>query len=231
MEPETLREYVSENRELESQLTKRNQQYIFDLKKAMDAANLSEEEKTVALHEMLPTLVAEQKGGKTARQLFGTVSEAIEQILTEPEIEASTNPFLMWADNSLLILGVFGIMLGIMGLFSKNSGQVYGVITLFLMSAMGGWVFYLMYKYMYKYEQPGADRSQKPKLWQTILVLVGAFGIWMFIIGASSMIPTTINVILPPIVTIIISAAAIGLRQVLKKRYNIASSLATPRAK
>ena len=40
MEPETLREYVSENRELEKQLTKRNQQYIFDLKKSLDEANL-----------------------------------------------------------------------------------------------------------------------------------------------------------------------------------------------
>ena len=75
MEPETLRNYVSENRELEQQLTKRNQQYIFDLKKSLEAANLSEEEKTIALHEMLPVLVKEQKGGKTARQLFGTVSE------------------------------------------------------------------------------------------------------------------------------------------------------------
>lgn len=32
MEPETLRNYVSENRELEQQLTKRNQQYILDRK-------------------------------------------------------------------------------------------------------------------------------------------------------------------------------------------------------
>ena len=63
MEPETLRNYVSENRELEQQLTKRNQQYIFDLKKSLEAANLSEEEKTIALHEMLPVLVKEQKGG------------------------------------------------------------------------------------------------------------------------------------------------------------------------
>ena len=84
MEPETLRSYVSENRELEKQLTKRNQQYIFDLKKSLEAANLSEEEKTVALHEMLPILVQEQKGGKTARQLFGTVSELSLIHISEP---------------------------------------------------------------------------------------------------------------------------------------------------
>ena len=64
MEPEVLRSYVSENRELEMQLTKRNEQYIFDLKKSMKAANLSEEEQTKTLHEMLPILVKEQKAGK-----------------------------------------------------------------------------------------------------------------------------------------------------------------------
>ena len=42
MEPETLRNYVSENRELEQQLTKRNQQDRVDLKKALEAANLAE---------------------------------------------------------------------------------------------------------------------------------------------------------------------------------------------
>ncbi len=61
MEPEQLRAIVKENNSLETKLTKRNQQYIFDLKKSLEAANLSEEEKVKALHDILPTLVAEQK--------------------------------------------------------------------------------------------------------------------------------------------------------------------------
>ena len=87
MEVETLREYVAQNRELETQLTKRNQQYIFDLKKALNAANLSEEELAVVLHEMLPVLVREQKSGVTARQLFGTVSERTDAIINKPAQE------------------------------------------------------------------------------------------------------------------------------------------------
>ena len=136
MEPETLRSYVSENRELEKQLTKRNQQYIFDLKKSLEAANLSEEEKTVALHEMLPILVQEQKGGKTARQLFGTVSERTEAIITKPVEQKESGPFLMWLDNTLLILGIFGLMLGVMGVFTKGQAQPYGLLTLFLMAML-----------------------------------------------------------------------------------------------
>lgn len=229
MEPETVRNYVSENRELEQQLTKKNQQYIFDLKKSLEAANLSEEEKAVALHEILPVLVQEQKTGRTARQLFGTVSERTEAIINKPEEVKETKPFFMWVDNALLILGIFGLMLGLMGLLFKESVQVYGVITLFLMAGVGGWVFYLMYKYVYQYERPGADRSQKPKTVKMLLVLAGAFILWIGVVGASSLIPPAINVILAPVYLAIIGAAAVGIRYYLKKKYNIVGSLALPK--
>ena len=130
MEPETLREYVSENRELETKLTKRNQQYIFDLKKSLEAANLSAEEQALALHEILPVLVLEQKGGRTARQIFGTVSERTEAILIKPEeAPKGSSPLWMWIDNSLLILGIFGLVTGVMGIFVKDSAQTYGLLT------------------------------------------------------------------------------------------------------
>ncbi|HIZ54225.1 DUF1129 domain-containing protein [Enterococcus eurekensis] len=229
METETIRDYVSENRELEKQLTNKNQQYIFDLKKSLDAANLSEEEKAIALHDILPVLVQEQKSGKTARQLFGTVSERTEAILNKPEEKKETTPFFMWLDNALLILAVFGLMLGTMGLLMKDAVQVYGVITLFLMAAIGGWVFYLMYKYVYRFEKPGADKSERLKMWKIILILAGAFLAWITLIGFSALIPPVINVILPPVGLLLIGAAAFGVRYYLKKKYNIVGSLALPK--
>lgn len=230
MEPETLRECVSENRELEKRLTKRNQQYIFDLKKSLDAANLSEEEKAVALHEILPVLVQEQKGGRTARQLFGTVSERTEAILTKPEAATGeSKPVLMWLDNTLLVLGIFALMTGVMGLFVQESTQVYGLITLLLMSMIGGWVFYLMYKYIYKYEQPGADKSQRPKIWKVMLILTGSFLVWISVIALSSLLPPVINIILDPVILVALGAASLGGRYYLKKRYNIVGSLSAPR--
>lgn len=230
MEPEALREYVSENRELEKRLTKKNQQYIFDLKKSLDAANLSEEEKAVALHEILPVLVQEQKGGRTARQLFGTVSERTEAILTKPEAATGeSKPVLMWLDNTLLVLGIFALMTGVMGLFVQESTQVYGLITLLLMSMIGGWVFYLMYKYIYKYEQPGADKSQRPKIWKVMLILTGSFLVWISVIALSSLLPPVINIILDPVILVALGAASLGGRYYLKKRYNIVGSLSAPR--
>lgn len=230
MDPEIVRNYVAENRALEQELTKKNQQYIFDLKKSLAAANLSEEEKAVALHDMLPILVQEQKTGRTARQLFGTVSERTEAILNKPEEVKETKPVFMWLDNALLILGVFGLMLGTMGLFFRNSVEVYGLITLFLMAGFGGWVFYLMYKYVYQYERPGADKSKRPKLWKILLILGGAFLAWVLIIGVSALIPPFINIILPPLGLVIVGGSALGIRYYLKKKYNIVGSLALPRA-
>lgn len=229
MEPETLREYVSTNRELEKKLTKRNQQYIFDLKKSLEAANLSEEEKTIALHEILPILVSEQKGGKTARQLFGTVSERTEAIISKPAENKESSPFLMWLDNSLLVLGLFGLMLGAMGILTKGQTQSYGLLTIFLMAMSAGWVFYLMYKYMYRYERPDVDKSKRPKMWKIILILVGAFFVWIAIISVSVMIPNPYNPQVDPVIQLIIGAAALGIKYYLKKKYNIISSLAAPR--
>lgn len=234
MEPETLRQYVAENRELETQLTKRNQQYIFDLKKSLEAANLSEEEKAVALHEMLPTLVKEQKGGKTARQLYGTVSERVEAIIEGPSVAAgenTTKPILMWLDNTLLLLGMFAVLVGFMALISKGKAVQYGLLTVITAAAFGGWVFYLMYKYIYQYERPGADKSQRPKIWKTMLILTPVFFVWILTFSLTSLLPGYLNPILDPVIVIVIGAAALGLRYYLKKKFNIIGSLAaTPRS-
>ncbi|MDN6640008.1 MAG: DUF1129 domain-containing protein [Tetragenococcus sp.] len=229
MEAEKLREYAAENREWEQQLTKRNQQYIFDLNKALEAANLSEEEKVQALHEMLPVLVEEQKTGRTARQLYGTVSERTEEILATPAKTEASKPVLMWLDNTLLILGVFGLMMGIIGLFSNENNQVYGIVTLILMAMVGGWVFYLMYKYLYQYERPGADKSQRPKLWKSILILIASFFVWTAVISLSALLPGVINPVLDPFFLVLIGGAALLLRYYLKKKYNIIGSLSMPK--
>lgn len=235
MEPEKMREIVSENRSLEEQLTKRNQQYIFDLKKSLAAANLSEEEQALALHDILPTLVTEQKTGKTARQLFGTVSERTESIINKPEapVEADKRPVLMWLDNFMLLFGIFAIMTSLLQLFAQNSSSTqavgYGLIGLLAASAVGGWVFYLMYKYIYQYEQPGADRSKKPKMWKTAVVLVLATLFWMAAFSLASILPATINLQLDPIIMVVLGLLVLVGRHFLKKKFNIVGSLSVPR--
>lgn len=226
MESETLRDIVSENRELEQKLTKRNEQYIFDLKKSLVAANLSEEAQTLALHDILPHLVEGQKSGKTARQLFGTVAERTESILNKPEELPESTPALMWLDNTLLLFGVMTIMFSVMMMWSKGKSQPLGLLTLVLASMAGGYVFYLMYKYVYQYDRPGVDKSKRPGWFKTGLILVGAMLLWLVVFAGSAMLPPIINPVLDPVIVIIIGGIALGTRYLLKKKYNMRSSLA-----
>lgn len=223
MEPEKLQEIVSNNRDLEQKLTKRNEQYIFDLNKSMNAANFSEEEKALGLHEVLPALVEGQKKGTTARQLFGTVSECMDMLINKPKEMKRSKPTLMWLDNSLVIMAMIAIMTGVMALFFKQSaGAQYGLATLFIGSAVGGWVMYLMYKYFYQYEQPGADKSKKPKFWKAILLMVPAVFLWFVAFsGSAFLLPPVINPIVDPVIQVVIGGAAYLIHYYLKKQYGV----------
>lgn len=225
MDAETLRDIVSENRELEKKLTKRNQQYIFDLRKSLSAANFSEEVQTLALHEMLPELVEGQKSGKTARQLFGTVSERIEVILNKPEGQPETTPFLMWVDNTLLLFGMITIMFSLTSMWSKGNEQSLGLLTLILGAMSGGYVFYLMYKFIFQYDRPGVDRSKRPGWIKTSLAMLLAMFLWLLVFSGSALLPAVINPVLDPIITIVLGGLALGVRYLLKKKYNMRGSL------
>lgn len=231
MDTETIRGYVAENRELETQLTKRNQQYIFDLKKSLEAANLSEADRAAALHEILPVLVQEQKTGKTARQLFGTVSERTDAIINKPVVIPESTPVMMWLDNVLIIFALFTAMIGLMRLINKNQqGQDFGLLTLIVASLVGGYGFYLMYKYFYRYERPGVDKSDKPKWWLSMIKLIPVFFLWLFSFTLiQAFVPAIVNPVLDPFVMLVLGGLAFALRWYLKKKYNITGSMTIPR--
>lgn len=224
MEAEQLREIVAENRELEQKLTKKNEQYIFDLKKALRAGNLSEETQAIALKEILPQLVEGQKTGITARQLFGTVSQRAEAILSRPEEKPEATPVMMWLDNTLLLFGVLLIMIYVMSMISNGKSQSMGIATLVLGSMSGGYSFYLMYKYVYQYERPGANAEKRLSWWKKGAILIGAMVLWLFIFTGSALLPVSVNPILDPIVAIVLGALALVFRYFFKKKYNVQSS-------
>lgn len=225
MEVEVLRELVTKNRELEQKLTKKNEQYIFDLKKALRAANISEESQTVALSDILFQLVEEQKSGKTARQLFGTVSERAEAILNKPEELPEPSARLMWLDNTLLLMGIMMIILSATAMFSNARSQQLGLVTFIVTSMAGGYLFYISYKYIYQYDRSGADRSQRPNWLKTGLALMGAMLLMVFVFAGSVFLPSMLNPILDPTFAIVLGALVLIVRYFLKKKYNMKSSL------
>lgn len=224
MEAEKLREVVSSNRELEQKLTKKNEQYIFDLKKSLNAANLSEEAQALALQEILPELVTGQKSGRTARQLFGTVSERTQAILEKPEEKPESSPFWMWLDNTLLLLGALTIMMSVMAMLSNSKAQSMGLLTYILGAMSGGYVFYLLYKYVYQYDRPTADKENRPGWLKTGAILVASMFLWLIVFTGSMALPAVFNPILDPMIAIVIGGVSLGVRYLLKKKYNMHGS-------
>ncbi|MBS7577086.1 MULTISPECIES: DUF1129 domain-containing protein [unclassified Enterococcus] len=216
---------------LTKELTNKNSAYIFDLKKRLRELGKSEAEIQIVLEELLPEIVANQKNGLTARKLYGTVTEYTMQFegtigQTENKAE-NTTPWLMWLDNSLLLLGVLALMNGILGLVSKaGENASYGVLTLFVMAAAGGLVFYLMYHYFYRTDAANKDR----KGWlKGIGIMVLAILVWVLLFSVTALLPATINPNLTAIPAIVIGAAALAVKWYLKRKYNIANAMVQKR--
>ena len=86
-----------------------------------------------------------------------------------------------------------------------------------------------MYKYIYQYEYPGADRSKKPGMGKTLLILGGTTLIWVIAFSATTLLPPVLTPLLDPVVIVIIGGVALALRYYLKKKYGIIGSLSAPR--
>lgn len=206
------------NKELGQQLTKRSAQYVFELRKNLGTA-LDMEDQEKALAEILPELIAAQKKGITARQLFGPVSQKATEIINGPE-EAPKEElsfWAMWLDNTVIVFVFLAVMTGAMALFDVR-GSNYGILSLLLSSVVGGLVFNMMYRLIYRYEKPGADKSKRPKTWKAMLIIIALTFVWMMIFSASIMIPAAINPSLDPMILLVLAAAIYGIRYWIKKK-------------
>lgn len=234
MDSKELQELNAQNREMEEKLTNKNAEYILKLKKHLDVNGVSESVKVQKLNGMLMEIVEKQKSGVTARQLFGTVSEQVDEVTGRgieslgSKVAENTAPHLMILDNFLLMLAVFGIVSGILGFFS-NGYSPYGLLTVFLMCLGGATFFYMMYYFIYQYERPGADKSMKPKRSKSLPLMVGFCLIWFVLFSLTAFLPAGVNPLPEGWVMIALGAAAAALRIYMKRKFNIASAMQSQR--
>lgn len=225
-EPQKSYEEVKEENERYAEsLSKRSEQYIFELKKTLSLA-LNVEDQERRLNKILPYLIEEQRKGKTARQLFGPVDDFATLVIEGPKDEKQEEmPFWqMWLDNSLLIFVILGLIGGGVSLFSKTP-MVIGISSMIVSSVIGGLVFWAMYHLIYQYDRPGADRSKKPKTWKSIIIILGLMLIWIAVLqGSMLLFPSSINRPLTPIWMLIIAALVYGCRYVLKRTLGYSGS-------
>ncbi|HFI0644377.1 TPA: DUF1129 domain-containing protein [Streptococcus suis] len=207
------------------ELTKKNQEFIHIATNQLIKDGKSDSEIKELLEEILPTIIEKQKSGITARNLYGAPSEwAASKSITEQEEKVKTeyneNPWLMWLDSSLFMLAIIAGINGVMNLLGQ--GAQYGLFTLLVIGFGVGAGMYFMYHFVYR-EQ--IKTGQRPKLLKAILFLGLATLAWSLVFLLAALIPTNLNPVLPPLVTILIGAAAFGARYLLKKKYNIRNAM------
>lgn len=214
---------------MEQQLTKRNAQYVFDLRKALKATSVAPETQTTEIERVITTLVEVQKTGRTARQEFGTVNEFIANIGKTPKKPREIVMWKMVLDNSLMLLMFLAILAAVFGFMSTKttaSGvSAYGIITMPVAAIAGGFAFYIIYRYVNQYDQPGGDRSKRPGFWKATSITGAAFIGWFVLISFVSVIPSSINLTLPPVVCLAIAVVTFFVRRYLKQRYNLQGSI------
>ncbi|CAM3158879.1 DUF1129 domain-containing protein [Lactiplantibacillus plajomi] len=210
-----------------TELTKRNEEYMRQMRKSLNATDLSGEKKKAVLDEMTTTLLAEQGRGTTARQLYGTVQERTEEILhpkKTPVEQQKANYWISSLDNGLMLFMIFCLMYGIMGLIGadtdKNSQGAMGLTAIILTSAVGGLGVTKLFQYL-------APTKGQPKvsLWKKIGWSVLAVVAWMFVFTTVSLVKGPWNPILSGVAYLIIAVVVFFLRMWLKRRYNITTSM------
>ncbi len=222
MSENTLEQTKNENSVLWSELTKRNEQYMIGLDRALTQANYDEESKHTLYNKMMKELVINQKSGTTARQLYGTVSECAENVLQRQEATVSSersSDWLIALDGGLLLGAIFALISGTSLLTAgENTQPGMGIISLILNFIAGGLSMLIVSKY-----QPDVNAPKGKKgYFKYIGVLILSMVFWMLAMTATMvLVPSAINISLPATAYLIIGALSFALRVYLKKKFNI----------
>ncbi len=207
-----------------SGLTKRNEDYLFHLDKALTEKYYDPEQKEQVLTEMYQELKEKQKQGVVATKLYGTVTEKAELIVNGPKkSEAPTELPKFWIlalDNGLIMFIMFCIMYTLLGVFSPKQADVSGGwITLLATSTIAGVGLAFFYRSMLS-----ARKEKGKKRWiKTILITLELILIWIVAFGVIAFIPVSINRTMEPIVYAILAGLGYLVRRYLKKKYNFRS--------
>ncbi|WP_051912600.1 DUF1129 domain-containing protein [Carnobacterium funditum] len=212
-----------ENKKLFQELTKRNEQYMMNLDKALIAANISEEKRDAVYNEMLKSLIKGQKSGQTARQLYGTVTEYTNVLLASPKEKdkGRSEDWKIVLDGGLLMGAMFALITGLSAFIGSGQGSEMGIITMILNFIIGGFVILLISKNV-----PDKNKDKKISTFRYILISTAGMLGWMFVMTVSmALIPSSINILMSAGVNIAIGIAAFAAKIYFKRKLDIHGGL------
>lgn len=211
--------------ELRAELTNKNDDYVFKMHKLFVEAGYTEADADQKIDEFLPEIIAGQRTGKPAAQLYGAPTVKVDHIIHAPAKPIEIKYWMRSVDWSMLYFVILAAVFGVMGFFTKANAAnntSSGFLTLVTMSLSFGFLLTWFTDGMAE-SQAAKKAGRKPKrpLWRTILLSVVAVFVVMALISMISVILPGLNVVLPAIVYLLMAAAVYGLRYLFRRHYHI----------
>ncbi|WP_413627729.1 DUF1129 family protein [Fructilactobacillus vespulae] len=211
-------------------LSKKNVEYLTRFREALAETKMIADKQNDIFAETIVEVLAGQKQGKTARGMYGTVAEKVENIVNPPAkpvgpmtkerylIDASYN--VLWF--MILFMFMYAAMF-FMAPDQAKQGGVAGITSIILSSIIAGAGMPVVTQLF----APGV--KHKYNAFIRLLLMIVAFAAWMVIFYSSNALPRVINPVVSPIINIIIGALAVVGVIYMRAKYTITSGLFTGR--
>lgn len=205
-------------------LTKRNEEFVYQLNKQLDAQGIKADKKPEAMQETIDALLEGQKTGTTAKQMFGTPTEKAKDLISGPKKlpgQRTSSFWLLALDNALMFFNIFTLLFGAMAIFSPKSMKVEqtgttGITAIIIVGVVGG----LLFAWITTLIQPQKGKTKQP-LWYRILAIIAALIAWVLVYMVASLMPNVINPQLPGAAYIALGVLGFIAEMYFRRKFHI----------
>lgn len=212
--------------ELRSELTNKNEDYVFRLTKELKKqGGLSQADAEQKVNALLGEIVAAQHKGLTASALFKMApSLKANEILHPVQKPTKTPAWQAAVDNILLYFAIFAGFIGLVAMFStkKTTNNQMGILSIIVISVMFGIL-------MAKYNDMIVNAQGNVSWGKLIAVSLGLALVMVVVMTVLTVKPLIyINPILPGWILVVFAGIAIAGRYGFRKYYHITGSALAP---
>lgn len=201
-------------------LSKKNDEYVFKLRRILSDHQWSEERQRTVLAELLPEIVTAQHQGKPATQLYGPVTEKANSLIHQPKKRKKVPLWLTGLDLGLLFTSMFGLVYGATTYFSRNKAGAAkatgnGLLSLVIMAMIAGFAF------AYYNEWSAQKKDERRKTWQVMVIMVMVILVGSWAAGAVGMIKSPVTSTMPWPAYFVLAVVTYGTHWLLKRRFHL----------
>ncbi|KRK74041.1 DUF1129 domain-containing protein [Lacticaseibacillus nasuensis] len=200
------------------ELSKKNDEYVFKLRRILTENGYSEDKQRDILANLLPDMVQAQHEGKPANQLYGPVTVEADHIMHAPKPAPKVPFWLSATDLSLFFMSMFCLIYGFMAYFSSTAKQMQqgsGILSLLVMSIMAG----VMFSYFNTWNRLPKDK--RPKTWILLLAGVALILVFSFLSSVLVLIKSPLTSAMAWPVYGVFAVLCYGAHFFLKRKYKL----------